>query len=52
VVKQYIGISKDHSGSMFGLSKQAARDYNSLIASVQNAATKNNIDTIVSVVKK
>lgn len=49
--KQYLGISRDHSGSMFGLSKQAAKDYNSLIASVQGAATKNNIDTIVSVVK-
>jgi hypothetical protein len=51
MAKQYVAIIKDHSGSMRGLSKQAARDYNSLIASIQNASSKNNSDTIVSVIK-
>ncbi len=50
-MKQYVGISKDHSGSMIHLGKQAARDYNSLVLSIQGAAKQNNIDTIVSVVK-
>lgn len=51
MAKQYFGIIKDHSGSMYALTTQAARDYNSLIVSIQSAAHKNNIDTIVSVIK-
>lgn len=49
--KQYIGISRDHSRSMWNLSKAAARDYNDNIRSIQEAARSNNLDTIISVVK-
>src|SRR5271157_1245275 len=51
MAKQYLAFIKDHSGSMRGLGSQAAKDYNSLVTSVQGAATRNNIDTIVSVIK-
>ena len=51
MAKQYLAFIRDHSGSMRGLGKQAAKDYNSQIASVQDAAKKYNIDTIVSVIK-
>jgi hypothetical protein len=50
-MKQYVGISKDHSGSMSHLRVNAAKDYNSLIASIKVAAATNRIDTIVNVVK-
>ena len=50
-MKQYIGLSRDHSGSMRLLAKAAARDYNQNIAAIKKAATQNNIDTIVSTVK-
>ncbi len=50
-MKQYIGISRDHSRSMWNISKAAARDYNANILAIQEAARTNNLDTIVSVVK-
>lgn len=50
-MKQYLGISRDHSRSMWNLSKAAARDYNTNIKSIQQAATTNHLDTIISVVK-
>jgi hypothetical protein len=50
-MKQYIGISRDHSGSMRPLASAAAKDYNSNIESIKEAAKTNNIDTIVSVVR-
>lgn len=50
-MKQYIGFSRDHSGSMRLLAKAAARDYNDTIAAIKDAALTNNIDTIVSTVK-
>lgn len=50
-MKNYIGISRDHSGSMSNIAKYAARDYNVQIAAINEAATQYNIDTIVSVVK-
>ena len=49
--KQYIGISRDHSGSMRGLESSAMNDYNLTIESVKKAALAHGIDTIVSVVK-
>jgi len=39
-MKNYIGISRDHSGSMNLLSDAAAKDYNSIIADVKKAAIR------------
>lgn len=50
-MKNYIGISRDHSGSMHSIVEAAARDYNDNIAAIKEGATEHNIDTIVSVVK-
>lgn len=49
--KNYIGFSRDHSGSMSHIARHAARDYNNSIASIREAAETNNQDTIVSVVE-
>lgn len=49
--KTYIGISRDHSGSMRSLTTYAAKDYNQTIAAIKKAAESNNEDTIVSVVE-
>ena len=50
-MKNYVGISRDHSGSMGGIALAAGRDYNDNIASIKEGAIEHNIDTIVSVVK-
>lgn len=50
-MKNYVGISRDHSGSMSHLRSVAMRDYNSNIESIKAEAQKHDIDTIVSVVK-
>lgn len=50
-MKNYIGISRDHSGSMTMIRKPAMLDYNEKIVSIQEAAKTHDIDTIVSVVK-
>jgi hypothetical protein len=50
-MKNYIGISRDHSGSMSGIATPAARDYNSKIASIREATNQENQDTVVSVVE-
>ncbi len=47
--KQYVGISRDHSGSMNSLRNPAMKDYNSTIQAIKDAAGLNNIDTVVSV---
>lgn len=49
--KQYVGISRDHSGSMQSLSHSAMKDYNENIEVIKEAAKENKIDTFVSVVK-
>jgi hypothetical protein len=49
--KQYIGLVKDHSGSMGHLRFAALKDYNALIYAIKAASEKEDIDTIVSVVK-
>lgn len=51
MIKNYIGISRDHSGSMSSITKSAARDYNATIASLKQTAIEEDIDTIMSVVK-
>lgn len=50
-LKNYIGFSRDHSGSMRSIARFAARDYNDNIAAVREASLSNNQDTIVSVVE-
>jgi hypothetical protein len=50
-MKQYVGISRDHSQSMAHIARPACRDYNNNIATIQIAARENAIDTIVNVVK-
>lgn len=47
--KQYVGISRDHSGSMSSLRNPAMKDYNDTVKAVKTAAADNQIDTIVSV---
>lgn len=50
-MKNYVGLSRDHSGSMRSIARPAARDYNSKISSIREASIANNQDTIVSVVE-
>lgn len=50
-MKQYIGISRDHSYSMQSLAENAKNDYNQNIQSMKTAAIREGIDTIVSVVE-
>ena len=49
-MKNYLGFSRDHSGSMGHLAKAAMNDYNAQLATIQEAAKSHNQDTIVSVV--
>lgn len=49
--KNYIGISRDHSGSMRSIAHVAGRDYNSKIETIREATLANSQDTIVSVVE-
>lgn len=50
-MKNYIGISRDHSVSMRSIATMAARDYNAVVATIKEEAAEANQDTIVSVVK-
>lgn len=50
-MKNYIGISRDHSGSMRSIAHVAGKDYNSKIESIREATLSNGQDTIVSVVE-
>jgi hypothetical protein len=50
-IKNYIGISRDHSASMRSIATAAARDFNSNIQSIRDEAIAHNQDTIVSVIK-
>lgn len=50
-MKNYIGFARDHSGSMRGIARHAARDYNENISSIKDEAVNHSIDTIVSVVE-
>ena len=49
-MKNYICFVNDHSGSMYTLANAAIKDYNLLIESVKNAATREMQDTIVNTV--
>lgn len=48
-MKNYIGFVNDHSGSMTGLAPAAIKDYNANIMAIKDAATKEMLDTVVSV---
>jgi hypothetical protein len=50
-MKQYVGIARDHSGSMSSLRQAAIKDYNDTIRVVKEASTDNGIDTIASTVR-
>lgn len=50
-MKNYVAISRDHSGSMSGIGSTAMRDYNAQIDTFKSAAVKHNIDTAVTVIK-
>lgn len=49
-MKNYIGFVNDHSGSMQNLAKAAIVDYNATITAVKDAATREMLDTVVSVI--
>src|SRR5262249_39022432 len=49
-MKNYIGFVNDHSGSMASIAKAAMEDYNTNISAVANAASREMLDTVVSVV--
>lgn len=49
--KTYIGIVRDHSGSMASLHRGALKDYNMLINSIKQAAQLNDEATFVTVVE-
>jgi len=51
MLKTYVGISRDHSGSMQSIRQAAARDYNSQVVDLQNSAAEYQIATFVSTVK-
>jgi hypothetical protein len=51
VLKNYIGISRDHSASMGSIARPAARDYNANIQAIKTNSENLKQDTIVSVVK-
>lgn len=49
-MKNYIGFVNDHSGSMDKHARAAVTDYNTNITAVKDAATREMLDTVVSVV--
>lgn len=49
--KIYVGISRDHSGSMSHMTSAAMNDYNETIAEIRKQAEVHDIDTVVSVVR-
>jgi hypothetical protein len=50
-LKNYIGISRDHSSSMSSIAQAAMSDYNSNVDSIREASITENLDTVVSVVE-
>lgn len=50
-MKQYVGFSNDHSGSMRSHKRNAAMDFNANLVAVQEGARDQNIQTLISVVE-
>lgn len=48
-MKSYVGIIRDHSGSMGCLANQAIRDFNDNISALKDASIGKDIDTLVTV---
>lgn len=51
MVKQYVGLIRDHSASMGHLGSDALKDYNENITALKSASFTNHIDTIATVIK-
>jgi hypothetical protein len=50
-MKNYICFVNDHSGSMAGQKAESAKqDYNAMISTIKDAATRDMLDTVVSVI--
>lgn len=49
-MKNYVGFVNDHSGSMSSLKYAAIKDYNANITATKDAASREMLDTVVSVV--
>ena len=49
--KNYVGIVRDHSGSMEYLASHARDDYNNLLNSLKESSKKENQETVLSVVR-
>lgn len=50
-MKQYVGITRDHSGSMQQVAQSARDDYNDLTKTLKQNSDKFDIYTVVSVVE-
>jgi uncharacterized protein YegL len=50
-MKNYVGISLDHSGSMQGVRFEAMQDFNKIVETLKTQSVKEEIDTIVSVMQ-
>lgn len=48
-MKNYIAFVNDHSGSMHSLAQAACKDFNANIKAIKKAATREMLDTVVSV---
>lgn len=48
--KTYLGIGRDHSGSMHSITRPAMRDFNETVASVASSSAATNQETIASVI--
>ena len=48
--KNYINLVNDHSGSMNSICLAALKDYNTNIGAIKDAATREMLDTVVSVI--
>lgn len=46
--KTYLGIIRDHSGSMYSIREAAAKDFNELIATTKASSDKEGIETIAT----
>ena len=50
-MKNYIGFSRDHSGSMGSIQRSAADDFNTNIQSIRQEANAHGIETCITVMK-
>lgn len=48
-MKNYIGFVNDHSGSMYTIAQAAINDFNANITAIKDSASRDMLDTVVSV---